>query len=127
MNAPDVLPWECFDPKLREAVKDLAGRFPAQMVADAAQRFADRMAEHGRNPDTNWVELGWRNETEHRDFVDQMRTRAERLPDDAQAAVKEHRRRLGIPDRGPYSTDQALAIDLLIEEAEHRNGERSAA
>lgn len=127
MNAQDVLPWDCFDADLRRAVMDLTAKWPAQMVADCAQRWADRMAEHGRHPDTNWVDLGWRDETDHHDFVSTLRERTLRLPADAQAAIKRARHDAGIPGAGPYSTDQALAIDALIEEAEHRNGERTAA
>ncbi len=127
MNAPDVLPWDHFAPELRDAVKALSARWPAQTVADCAQRWADRMAEHGRHPDTNWDELGWRHEREHETFVNYLRERTLRLPADAQAAIKRARHDAGIPGTGPYSSDQALAIDLLIEEAELCNGERTAA
>lgn len=127
MNAPDVLPWEWFAPELRAEIKRLAGRWPAQTVADAAQRFADRMAEHGRHPGTDWAALGWRDETDHHDFVAGLRERTLRLPADAQAAIKRARHDAGLPGAGPYSTEQALAIDAMIEEAEHRNGERAAA
>lgn len=127
MTGVDVLPWECFAPELREEVKRLAGRWPAQTVADAAQRFADIMAAHGRHPDTDWSELGWRDETDHHEFLAALRQRTLRLPADAQRAIRERRQQAGIPSRGPYSTDEALAIDQLIEEAEHRNGERTAA
>ena len=127
MNAaPDVLPWDHYSPELRDAVKDMARRFPPQMVADAAQRFADRAASAGHSG-TDWVGLGWRDETEHHDFVAALRERTLRLPVAARDAVKSHRRQCGIPDRGPWTVEQALAIDLLIEEAELGNGERNAA
>lgn len=127
MNAPEVLPWDHFAAELRDAVKALSARWPAQTVADAAQRWADRMAEHGRHPGADWVALGWRDETEHHDYVAGLRERTLRLPSDAQHAVKQRRQHAGIDGRGPYSTEQALAIDLLIEEAELCNGARTAA
>lgn len=127
MNAPDVLPWDHFAPELREEIKRLAGRWPAQTVADAAQRFADVMAANGRHPGTDWVGLGWRDEADHHEFVAELRTRTLRLPPDAQHAIRDRRQQAGIAARGPYTSDQALAIDQLIEEAELRNGERTAA
>lgn len=126
-DAVDVLPWDHFDPELREAIKRLADRWPAQTVADATQRFADLMAAHGRHPGTDWRALGWRDQTDHQEFLESLRERARRLPADAQRAIRERRQQAGIDGRGPYSTDQALTIDALIEQAEIRNTERTAA
>lgn len=127
MNAPDVLPWDHFHPELRDEIKRLAGRWPAQTVADAAQRWADRMAEYGRHPGVDWVAYGWRDETDHHEFVATLRERTLRLPADAQHAIRDRRAQAGIAARGPYTSEQALTIDQLIEEAELRNGERTAA
>lgn len=127
MTGADVLPWSHYAPELRDEIKRLAGRWPAQTVADAAQRFADVVGAHGRTPDTDWQALGWRHDTEHAEFVDDLRERTLRLPADAQSWIRSQRRAAGIPDRGPYSVDQVETIDDLITAAEDRNGERDAA
>lgn len=46
-EAPDRLPWSFWAPELRESLKELAGRFPAQAIADCAAELARLVAEHG--------------------------------------------------------------------------------
>ena len=116
-TAVDVLPWSHFDPGMREEIKRLAQRWPAQTVADAAQRFAELMSAHGQHPGTDWRALGWRDQTDHQEFLESLRERTLRLPADAQQAVRERRQQAAIAPRGPYSSEEALTIDALIEEA----------
>lgn len=46
-EAPERLPWAYWAPELRTRLKQLAGRFPAQAVADCAAELAKLIAEHG--------------------------------------------------------------------------------
>lgn len=41
------LPWDHYAPDIREALKDLAARFPAESITDAAHRLEELLAEHG--------------------------------------------------------------------------------
>jgi len=45
--ARERLAWANYAPELREALKDLAARYPAALVADAAAELEHLLAEHG--------------------------------------------------------------------------------
>jgi hypothetical protein len=44
----DRLPWDHYAVELRDALKDLARQYPADMVADAAYRLDELVRVHGR-------------------------------------------------------------------------------
>lgn len=48
MTMPDDrLPFDGYHPEIRAAIKTLASKFPARMVADAAVTFADNLDQYG--------------------------------------------------------------------------------
>ena len=53
----DRLPWSFWAPELRTRLKDLAGRFPANAIADCAAELAALIAEHGPNADEAIAQL----------------------------------------------------------------------
>lgn len=75
------------------------------------------VAVHGGRPVVDWRALGWDDQAEHDAHLVDQRARADRLPAEVQAWVRQERRRLGVRDSAPFSVDDMDAIDSLITRA----------